>query len=377
MIRFLHSGDWQLGMTRSVLDDEAHARYVEARFSSIRRLGALAEDARCEFVVVAGDVFESNRVDRKTVARALDALHGVPVPVYLLPGNHDPLDAASLFQSDRFRDAAPPHVHVLDDTEPRPVAPGVELVGAPWRSRRPEANPALAAVEGLGPPGPIRILVAHGGADLLTPDRRDASMLPVAPLESALEDRRIRYVALGDRHSTTCVGKSGRIFYAGTPEPTDFNERDPGRALVVELDHEHIQVTPQRVGTWQFVQWDPFLLEEAEDVTELSRRLADTEAKERSVLRLELRGRIDLRAAAELDGRLEAARDLFAGLDVRDAELERVGTNEDFDQVALGGFAAEAVEALREESALPGEAGRAARDALALCLRLASEGAGA
>ena len=375
MIRFLHSGDWQLGMTRSVLDDDAHARFVEARFSAIRRLGDLAATTRCAFVVVCGDVFESNRVDRRTVARALEALAAVPVPVYLLPGNHDPLDAGSLLQSERFRREAPDHVRVLDDSAPVAVAPGVELIAAPWLSRRPERNPALDALETVGPAGPLRILAAHGGVDALTPDRKDATMLPLAPLEAALASERLHYVALGDRHSLTSVGSSGRIFYAGTPEPTSFQERDPGKALVVELDREAARVEAHVVGTWCFEQPEPTLLVGHEDVEEMGRSLAERPRKEQTVLRLELRGRLDLAAAARLESILDHARDLYAGLDVRDDALECFGTDRDFEDASFGGFAAEAVARLRAEAEQPGEAGRTARDALALCLRLAGSSA--
>src|SRR5439155_2813930 len=137
---------------------------------------------------------------------------------------------ASVYRSAAFR-AAAPGVHVLDDARPRAVAPGVELIGAPWLSRRPAQNPALGALAALGPPGPLRILAAHGGVDALTPDRRDASLLPLAPIERAIAQERIHYAALGDRHSLTPVGGTGRIWYAGAPEPTDFDEREPGHVL--------------------------------------------------------------------------------------------------------------------------------------------------
>src|SRR2546426_4334707 len=143
-------------MTRSVLGDEAQARFAEARTAVVRRLGELARSQRCDFALVCGDVFESSQIERRTLARALEAIASIPVPVYLLPGNHDPLDAASVYRSAAFRDAAPAHVYVLDDARPRAVAPGVELVGAPWLSRRPAQNPALAALAALGPPGPPR-----------------------------------------------------------------------------------------------------------------------------------------------------------------------------------------------------------------------------
>ena len=186
-------------------------------------------------------------------------------------------------------------------------------------SRRPARNPALDALESLGPAGPLRILAAHGGVDALTPDRRDASLLPLAPIERRSREDRIHYAALGDRHSLTRVGASGRIWYAGTPEPTDFDEREPGFALVVELDRDGVRAEPHHVGTWRFARPEPASLDGTDDLDALADRLADFDAKERTALRLELRGSLDLRGAARLDALLDRARDLFAGLDVRDA----------------------------------------------------------
>ena len=96
-IRFIHSSDWQLGMTRAFLGEEAAARFSQARINAISTLGTLAKKHDAKFIVVAGDVFESNQLSRQTLARALDALGALPVPIFLLPGNHDPLDGASIF----------------------------------------------------------------------------------------------------------------------------------------------------------------------------------------------------------------------------------------------------------------------------------------
>jgi len=355
-------------MTRSVLSDEAQARFADARFGAIRRMGEIARETRCDFLLVCGDVFESNHVDRRTVARALDALGDVGLPVYLLPGNHDPLDAASLFRSSAFAGSAPEGVHVITDAAPREVAPGVELIGAPWHSRRPERNPALAALESLGAPGPLRILAAHGGVDLLTPERRDATLLPLAPIERALAEGRLHYAALGDRHSLTEVGSSGRVFYAGAPEATDWAERDPGSALLVALDREGVRAEPHRVGSWCFARPEAVVLDGSADLGALGERLDAFPAKERTVLRLELAGSLDLRGSARLEALLERARDLFAGLDVRDAGLRVAARDEDVSDLDLGGFALRAAQRLRGEA----DAGSAAaRDALALLVRLA------
>ena len=116
MIRFLHTSDWQLGMTRHFFSEGAQERYNQARFDVIRTLGRIAEEEKCQFMAVCGDAFESNQVERKTVARALEALKEVPVPVYILPGNHDPLNEVSVYRSSVFTQEKPAHVHLLDDS---------------------------------------------------------------------------------------------------------------------------------------------------------------------------------------------------------------------------------------------------------------------
>ena len=139
MVRLIHSADWQIGLTRHFLTPEAQGRYSEARLDSIRQIADLATKESCDFVVVGGDVFESNQLDRQVVTRALDALASFQVPVFLLPGNHDPLlSAGSVWDSPTFLARCPANVVVLRNDTPVNV-PGcdAEVVGAPWRSKRP------------------------------------------------------------------------------------------------------------------------------------------------------------------------------------------------------------------------------------------------
>jgi len=55
MMRFLHTSDWQLGMTRRFLSEEAQARYTQARFDAIRTMGRIAKEKQCQFMLVCGD----------------------------------------------------------------------------------------------------------------------------------------------------------------------------------------------------------------------------------------------------------------------------------------------------------------------------------
>ena len=82
-IRFIHSSDWQLGMTRVFLDKDSAPRFSQARIDAIATLGKLAIEHDAQFIIVAGDVFESNQLSRQTLMRTLDALESLPVPIFL------------------------------------------------------------------------------------------------------------------------------------------------------------------------------------------------------------------------------------------------------------------------------------------------------
>ncbi|MCY4510688.1 MAG: metallophosphoesterase, partial [Acidobacteria bacterium] len=155
MVRFVHTADWQLGMTRHFLREQAQARFSAARIDAIGTIGELAAEEGCDFVVVCGDVFESNQIARQVLVRALEKMRATPqVTFYLLPGNHDPLDASSIYRSPTFKRHRPSNVAVLDGSEPVQAGPGVELIAAPWPNKRPLSDLVGDACEDLPPPPP-------------------------------------------------------------------------------------------------------------------------------------------------------------------------------------------------------------------------------
>jgi len=372
--RILHTGDWQLGMTRHFLsEDDAQPKFTQARFEAVRTLGRVAQEEGCEAIVACGDLFESNQVDRRTVVRALDALAGVPVPVFLLPGNHDPLDTASVYRSRAFVEHRPAHVTVVEGNEPILLRPGFELVGAPWKSKRPLRDLVGSLVRDLPicPPGLVRVCAGHGGVAELAGARDDPTQIDIAAVERAIDEGRLHYLALGDRHSTASVGTSGRIWYAGTPEPTDYDEVDPGNVLVVELGPEGAKVKARRVGSWRFALRERVDLACAEDVTALEEWLRAFDGKDRTIVKLHLWGQLSLRLRARLDEVLRHARELLAAAEVCDSALVTLPDDRDFHDMELAGFARAGVETLRAAAQAGGDAGATAKDALGLLLRLA------
>lgn len=380
-MRFVHTADWQLGMTRHFLAGDAQPRYSAARRDAVAGLGALAAEAGAEFVVVAGDVFEDNQLAPEVISQSLEAMRTIGIPVYLLPGNHDPLDAASVYTSALFTAERPDNVVVLDTAGVHPVRPGLEIVAAPWRSKRPTSDLAVDALEGLPADGTTRILVAHGGVDVLDPNPGNPALIRLAALEDALDRGVIHYVALGDKHSRTKVGETGRIWYSGSPEVTNYDdiEPDPGHVLVVDVDETDgaVTVDSRHIGGWRFLTLHR-QLDTSRDITDLDINLDQLPDKSRTVVRLALTGSLSVTDRAALDACLDRYSRLFAwvGTWKRHTDLVVVPADGEFTDLGIGGFAADAVEEL-VAAARSGDTGTAgdAHAALALLLRLVDRGA--
>jgi DNA repair exonuclease SbcCD nuclease subunit len=377
-MRFIHTADWQLGMTRHFLNADAQPRYSAARRDAVSALGDLAAETQAEFVVVAGDVFEHNQLDPKVVSQSLEAMRSVGVPVYLLPGNHDPLDASSVYTSALFVAERPANVTVLDRAGVHHVRPGLQIVAAPWRSKAPTADLVAAALDGLGADGITRILVAHGGVDVLDPDRDKASVIRLSGVHGALTSGAVHYVALGDKHSRTQVGETGRVWYSGSTETTNYDdvEHDPGHVLIVDID-EHdpqrpVTVTARRIGCWRFVTLH-HAVDGSRDVTDLDINLDLMPDKDRTVVRLALTGTLSVTDRAALDACLDKYARLFASLRIweRRSDIAVVPEDAEFADLGVGGFAAAAVDELVASArSADADAADDAQAALALLLRL-------
>jgi DNA repair exonuclease SbcCD nuclease subunit len=190
----LHGGDGTSGL-RAVLD-------------TARVIGA-------DLVVLAGDVFDHNRLPEDVLARTARLLGAAERPVVILPGNHDPAADDSAWRRGGFDAHA--NVHVLGVTHGSSVLFSdldLEVCGRPhsdYDDMVPLAKPRARRTR-------WRIAVAHGHY-VATRDRsvkyHPAWLIHDRHIKAADAD----YLALGHWNRPARVGPdTTHAYYCGSPE---------------------------------------------------------------------------------------------------------------------------------------------------------------
>lgn len=239
-MRFVHCADLHLGMRFAQHYSATKARDLHsARLGVLQNIAACALEHDAEFVVVAGDLFDSHGVSDEVVAQACDRLNGFRVPVYILPGNHDYYDAGTdaVYRRSVWRPAD--HVVVLSRPEVVPVEGGRALL-YPARARvRREHNPCdwYAHAPRRDTTGEaIRVGVAHGATRQFWERCAQSDQETVLDVERHVNEGELDYLALGDWHGPNTLQQHTRAWYSGAGEPTSFGEPTSGFALVVTID---------------------------------------------------------------------------------------------------------------------------------------------
>jgi DNA repair exonuclease SbcCD nuclease subunit len=357
-LRFLHTADLQLGLKLRFVPADAGARLRAQRFDTLRSLGGVAREKGAEAVVIAGDLLDDNGVGPDTLQLAADALASLaPLPVLVLPGNHDAADEHSALARLDSAD----HVQVLDRREP--VAVGDALFfPCPLLRRHETRDPTdwLPARE----PGDrrVRVAVAHGGVL----DFGESTEAPNLIDATTVLERGYDYLALGDWHGLFRYGD--RVWYPGTPEGTHWREKQPGHVLLVDIPAAGATpvVEPVPIGRSRWVRRE-VVFEHDEDVAQLASWLEGLEEKGWTLAQLALEGHLSLSARAELDDLLDGYGGRLACLQVSRDQVRAAPTEEDLSRLSLEGFVGAALGALREDASLE------AQDALRLLYRLYRE----
>lgn len=233
-------------------------------------------------------------MDRVLIQKVADTLGEFSGPVYVVPGNHDPLVPGSVWEHPAWRSHG--QIHVLTQAEPMEI-PGGVLYPCPAREKH-SARSTTAWIN-TGNARGIRIGLAHGTVEGVSHEEPDYPIPRDAALRAGLD-----YLALGHWHSTTMYpAPDGAIHmaYSGTHEPTKFGERDSGNALVVEIQEAGTppSVISVRVGglRWTVIEED---LREPGDLARVRERIGALEDPAATLLELRLGGLLSVQERDEL-----------------------------------------------------------------------------
>src|ERR1022692_1664784 len=318
-MKFLHTADWQLGKPfAGVQDAQKRALLQNERLSVLKRIADKARDNDAQFLLVAGDLFDSPSATKSTVAAACSAIGDIKIPVFAIPGNHDHGGPGSLWKQDFFereRDKLAPNLKVLLKAEPVELANAV-LFPCPLLRRHEATDPTawlratLDFDERFG--NKVRIILAHGSVlnfgSLADEEESDASAPNLIDL-ARLSAEDFDYIAMGDWHGTKQVAE--KAWYSGTPELDRFvkgEDHNPGNVLVVEADRGQLpKIQCVRTGA---IGWHELIFNFPDDAgLDHLNTLVDgkiTSRANQDLLRLHLSGSLSIGASTRLDRMIES-----------------------------------------------------------------------
>ena len=189
----------------------------------------LAIKEKVDLVVIAGDLFDHNRVDDDLISFAVGELERLTVPTVILPGNHDCLVLGSAFErAELWRDCANVRIIGMPQGEMLDLPElGVSLWGKSMDFDDGSVRP-LAGIPRPQENGYWHIAVAHG--------YYVSSKLPLSPSYHITMEEIVTsgwdYIALGHIPVFRCIcSEPVKAYYCGSPPLT-------GTVALVELAEE-------------------------------------------------------------------------------------------------------------------------------------------
>jgi DNA repair exonuclease SbcCD nuclease subunit len=343
-MKFIHTADWHLGSIYRKLGPRA-SESMQWRFDAIRRVFDLASEKNADFMVVAGDVFDTDTPSPQVIKQAVEVLRDAPVPIFLIAGNHDPCAEGSVWFHPAFDEALKnvPHVHLARTCEPLSISKGDGvLFPCPVRAKHSREDATAWIPDAPRNLSQARIGLAHGGwRGYWSQAEYSFETVALNEIDSRVTERcGLDYLALGDYHSYTAPdhpAARARSYYSGTPEVGAADSARAGHALLVEIDTPGAQpnVTPHAVGRLQCHDWGTINLQPGDGAEVLSSRLAQVEKRDNALVRAKLTGCVSQKAYIEIEVWIASLRDEVLAADIDTSQLLTEPTAEDFRALRL------------------------------------------
>ena len=223
--RILHTSDLHL------------ERLADKACDSLTVVIDYAISQRVDMVIIAGDLFDHNRIENELVDFVVEQLGRLPVPVVILPGNHDCLVPGSVYEEAGFLYSDNIHLFTSPQGE---VLELPELGISMWGKCIDTYDVDVLPLEGMPQPeqdGRWHVAVGHGYyVDGESPIFPSYHIRREEVVNSGWD-----YIALGHVPMFRGVCREPVAYYCGSPVMSDS-------VALVELDEEvGVQVTRCRL----------------------------------------------------------------------------------------------------------------------------------
>lgn len=167
MLRLLHTAELAPRVTLPVVPEKGQKKLSRARMDVIATILDVARRNAVNAVLCVGDIFDDPDPAPdfwEGLARTFRNHGGQHPPLFLIPGNHDPLTPESVWAPGHaFRKRLPEWVHVVDsDDFMYELAPQAVLYARPCRSKAGENDLAMALPAREPGDERLRIGCVHG-----------------------------------------------------------------------------------------------------------------------------------------------------------------------------------------------------------------------
>lgn len=237
--KFIHAADLHLDSQFkgiSGLSDDIRAFLRESTFASLERLTELAVRERADFMVISGDVYDAKDASLQAQLRfreALDRLGEHGIAVYVIHGNHDPLDGPRMGTSPKE------HVHVFGPEFERVVAyrrqdrrPAAVIGGISYPTAKVTENTSRY-FERSKDSSLFHIALLHANVD---GDPAHETYSPCT--RSDLNAAGYHYWALGHIHKRQILQENPHIVYPGNIQGRSIRETGAKGCYAVQVDEE-------------------------------------------------------------------------------------------------------------------------------------------
>lgn len=241
----VHTSDVHLGAYGARSDDRWRDRR-ELMEQAFTRVIDLANDVEADALLIAGDFFDNDRVAHDVVEFAGTEIDRFRGRTFLIPGNHDPMDAGRVYWRHDLEAMAPRlrifREHggsVMHAEELDLVVWGRAYIDSDWHFR-----PLTGIPQRLDERW--HVAMAHGHFVRKDGDMSRSLLIPEEDL--AALDGHWDYVALGHWEPHADVSSAGvTAVYSGAPLALSDANRRAGWASVVDMDDAGVRWRLERV----------------------------------------------------------------------------------------------------------------------------------